>query len=133
MMRVGDVQGVGVCLGLMGMAAGLARSQDQAALSYTQQQAQAGRAAYGTYCVSCHGPHLNDGTQGAPLKGPAFMRKYGDRSVLDLYQIARTTMPTANPGALEPATYAALIAYLLQENAIVAGATELPADPRLLA
>jgi len=104
---------VGACVVLLGSAVTWAQAQQNAALSYTREQAEAGRAAYGTYCVSCHGPHLNDGTQGAPLKGPAFMKKYGDRSVLDLYQIARTTMPTANPGSLEPATYAALIAYVL--------------------
>jgi alcohol dehydrogenase (cytochrome c) len=121
------------CLALLGLAAFGAQSQDQAALSYTRQQAAAGRAAYMTYCVSCHGPHLNDGTQGAPLKGAAFMRKYGDHPVLDLFQIARTTMPTANPGSLDVATYASLVAFLLQENAIVAGATELPSDARQLA
>jgi alcohol dehydrogenase (cytochrome c) len=124
---------LGACLGLFAAAHAGAQAQDQTPLSYTHQQAEAGRTAYTTYCVSCHGPHLNDGTQGAPLKGPAFMKKYGDRSVLDLYQIARTTMPTANPGSLDPATYTELIAFLLQENAIVAGQTELPTDPRQLA
>jgi alcohol dehydrogenase (cytochrome c) len=131
MMRVRGV--LTVCLALMAMVGGEAQSQDQAALSYTHQQAEAGRSAYMTYCVSCHGPHLNDGTQGAPLKGAAFMRKYGDHPVLNLFQIARTTMPTANPGSLDTATYASLVAFLLQENAIVAGSTELPSDARQLA
>ena len=124
---------VGLCLVVFGAAAVCADGDNNVALSYTRAQAQAGQVAYTTYCITCHGPHLNDGTQGAPLKGAAFMKKYGDRSVLDLYQIARTTMPTANPGSLDPATYAALIAYVLQQNAIVAGSTELPSDPRLMA
>ncbi|MEJ0007282.1 MAG: c-type cytochrome [Steroidobacteraceae bacterium] len=122
-----------IFLSLLGGSAGDARSQQSAALSYTQQQAEAGRDAYVTYCVSCHGAHLNDGAQGAPLKGPAFMQKYGDHSVLDLFQKVRTTMPTANPGSLDTATYAALCAFLLQQNAIVAGKNELPTDPRVLA
>jgi alcohol dehydrogenase (cytochrome c) len=133
MKRVRLVLSLCVGLGLLSVAARDAPSQDQAALSYTRPQAQAGRTAYMTYCVSCHGPHLNDGTQGAPLKGAAFMRKYGDRPVLDLFQIARTTMPTANPGSLDVATYTSLVAFLLQENAIVAGSAELPADARQLA
>src|ERR1700761_2465374 len=133
MMRLGSAVTVCLSVSLLAIPDGWSQGQDQAALSYTQQQAEVGRAAYSTYCVSCHGPHLNDGTQGAPLKGPAFMKKYGDHSVLDLFQIARTTMPTANPGSLDAATYAALVAFVLQENAIVAGHTALPSDPRQLA
>jgi len=124
---------VGVCLGLLAAVASGAPGQESAALSYTHEQAEAGRTAYATYCMTCHGAHLNDGPQAAPLKGPAFMRKYGDRSVLDLFQIARTTMPTANPGSLDPGSYASLVAFILQENAIVAGPDELPSDPRRLA
>jgi alcohol dehydrogenase (cytochrome c) len=61
------------------------------------------------------------------------MRKYGGQSVRALFDVARTTMPTANPGSLPAETYAALAALILQHNDIVAGATPLPADPRLLA
>jgi alcohol dehydrogenase (cytochrome c) len=124
---------IAMCLGLLGAAGLCAHAQQSAALSYTRQQAEAGRATYASYCANCHGPHLSDGPQGAPLKGPAFMKKYGDRSVLDLFQIARTTMPVANPGSLDAATYASLVAFLLQENAIVAGPSELPSDLRQLA
>lgn len=119
-------------LALMATAVPCVQAQDSSALSYTSQQADQGRAAYTTYCVSCHGPHLNDGSQGAPLKGATFMRKYGDHSVLELFQKVRTTMPTANPGSLDTATYISLIAFLLQQNAIVPGANPLPADPREL-
>jgi alcohol dehydrogenase (cytochrome c) len=45
----------------------------------------------------------------------------------------RTTMPTGNPASLSTETYTALTAYLLQANDIVAGASPLPSDPRLLA
>ncbi len=122
----------GLCLVLIHSAAACAQAQESAALSYTHEQAEAGRVAYTTHCVTCHGPHLNDGALGAPLKGPAFMKKYGDRSVLDLFEVARNTMPTANPGSLDVSTYTALVAYLLQENAIVAGTSELPTEPRLM-
>jgi len=108
------------------------RAQDHA-LSYTRQQSELGRTAYAVNCAQCHGPHLSDGPLGKPLKGPDFMHKYGGHSVRDLYDITRTTMPSGKPGSLDAATYAALVAFILQENAIVAGHDPLPTDPRELA
>ena len=55
------------------------------------------------------------------------MDKYGGQSAAVLYDTMRTTMPTANPGSLDAATYAALTAFILRENDIVAGDEELPA------
>ncbi|HEY4342115.1 MAG TPA: PQQ-binding-like beta-propeller repeat protein [Steroidobacteraceae bacterium] len=112
-------------------AAGV-QAQDRA-LSYTTQQSEAGRTAYLASCVMCHGAHLSDGPLGKPLKGPVFMQKFGGRSVRDLYELTRTTMPTTKPGSLDSATYAALVAFMLKENAIVAGRDPLPTDPRELA
>ncbi len=81
----------------------------------------------------CHGNQLSNGMSNVPLKGPAFMKKYGGHTAAELFTLVSRTMPPANPGSLDPATYAALIAYLLQENAIVAGETPLPSDPKQLA
>jgi alcohol dehydrogenase (cytochrome c) len=113
--------------------AAAASAQGTAPLSFTKEQAEAGKAAYVTNCAMCHGAHLADGATGAPLKGPVFMGKYGGRSVAELFTLTSRTMPTANPGSLDPLTYASLVAYILQENAIVAGESALPADPRQLA
>ena len=116
---------------LAGGSSGL-RAQESA-LSYTRQQSELGRAAYATQCAMCHGPNLSDGPLGKPLKGPDFMRKYGGHSVRDLFEVTRTTMPSSKPGSLDVATYAALIAFILQENKIVAGREPLPSDSRQLA
>jgi alcohol dehydrogenase (cytochrome c) len=121
-----------LCLSLLSGAATGLRAQ-QSALSYTLPQSEAGRIAYRDNCVLCHGVHLSDGPLGKPLKGPEFMRKYGGHSVRELYEVTRTTMPSAKPGSLDAATYADLVAYILQQNAIVAGAVPLPSDPRELA
>ncbi len=110
-----------------------AASAQEVALSFTAEQAAAGRAAYDETCAICHGANLNDGPLGAPLKGDAFMRKYGGKAVRALFDVARTTMPTANPGSLPVETYAALVALMLDENDIVAGEEPLPTDPQLLA
>ncbi len=119
------------CLVVLAATPGV-RAQDRA-LSYTSQQSELGRTAYVANCAMCHGPNLSDGPLGKPLKGPAFMQKFGGHSVRDLYELTRTTMPTTKPGSLDAATYAALVAYMLKANAIVAGKDPLPTDPRQLA
>lgn len=113
-------------------AAGGAAAQELA-LSYSQAQADRGAAAYGVSCVSCHGANLDDGALGPPLKGPAFMQKYGGKTANTLFTALSTTMPSAAPGSLDAETYAALTAYLLEANDVVAGEQPLPADPRQLA
>ena len=118
---------------LFAAATAVTPAQETAPLSYTIQQAEAGQAAYAANCVACHGPHLADGPTGAPLKGPVFMAKYGGKSVVELFNLTSKTMPTANPGSLDSLTYAALVAFILKENAIVPGEVALPADPRQLA
>jgi alcohol dehydrogenase (cytochrome c) len=119
----------------MGVLAGAAASgaAQERALSYTPQQSEIGRTAYVAHCAMCHGPNLSDGPLGKPLKGPAFMQKFGGHSVRDLYELTRTTMPTTKPGSLDSTTYAALVAFMLKENAIVAGHEPLPTDERELA
>jgi alcohol dehydrogenase (cytochrome c) len=102
------------------------------ALTYTAAQAESGRRAYEAACVVCHGANLDDGALGAPLKGDVFMQKYGGQSVRALFDVTRMTMPTSNPGSLPADTYAALVAFLLEQNEIVAGDRPLPADPRML-
>jgi alcohol dehydrogenase (cytochrome c) len=120
------------CLLVLAAAGNGVRAQERA-LSYTNQQSELGRTVYVTACAMCHGPNLSDGPLGKPLKGPVFMQKFGGHSVRDLYDLTRTTMPTTKPGSLDAATYAALVAYMLKENAIVAGPVPLPTDPRELA
>ncbi len=105
----------------------------RSAPTFTTAQATLGKAAYEASCASCHGGNLDDGTFGPPLKGVAFIQKFGGKSVEPLYTASATRMPTTAPGSLAPAVYAQIVAYVLQQNAIVAGAEELPADPARLA
>ena len=82
---------------------------------------RAGAYAYLANCVACHGPHLSDGPLGKPLKGPEFMRSTAATASGSLRHRCGPRCRAASPGRCDPATYAALVAYLLQENAIVAG------------
>jgi alcohol dehydrogenase (cytochrome c) len=110
-----------------------AATAQQIALSYTAEQAARGREAYEQNCAACHGGNLNDALFGPPLKGPAFIRRYGGRTADHLYTVMSTTMPTGAPGSLPAETYAALAAHILRANGIVDGAAPLPADRRQLA
>src|SRR5688500_7434983 len=105
----------------------------RSAPTYTPAQAALGQAAYRTSCASCHGANLDDGAFGPPLKGVPFIQKYGGRSVEPLYTVSATRMPTTAPGSLSPAVSAQIVAYILQQNAIVSGTEELPSDPARLA
>jgi len=117
---------VPVVLALSAVAS--AATAQEIALTYTESQAGDGRDIYQSTCAVCHGANLDDGALGTPLKGIQFMQKYGGRDAAALFEVTRTTMPSGSPGSLPPADYARLVAYILSENSIVAGASELPAD-----
>src|SRR3972149_4543288 len=120
----------GLLLGAALVSWQLFAQAQQSAPTYTAAQANQGRVAYGQHCASCHGPNLDDGALGPPLKGPVFIQKYGTKSVDGLFTVMSTTMPTVSPGSLGASTYAQILAHMLQANAIVAGTRELPSDPR---
>ena len=70
----------------------------RSAPTYTSAQAAQGRTAYTQSCASCHGGNLDDGPLAPPLKGVAFVQKYGGRSVDELFVKTSTTMPPTQPG-----------------------------------
>ena len=96
---------------------------------FTRAQASAGKAAYDASCAVCHGTTLVNGAYGTPLAGPYFRQQWGGRPVAELFVKTRTTMPPTGAGTLPAATYAAIVAYMLEVNGVVAGASELPAEP----
>jgi alcohol dehydrogenase (cytochrome c) len=100
---------------------------DRGPVGFTEQQARRGQIAYAESCASCHGPHLNDGQFGPPVKGTAFKSRWHDQMPEVLWSAIVKRMPPASPGSLESRTYADVEAYLLRENGEQAGTTELPA------
>ena len=101
----------------------LERAQ-RAALGYTETQANDGRWSYRQHCASCHGTDLRGAFEAPPLAGPNFMNVWAARSVRQLLDLSRTTMPPDRPGSLREATYTDIVAYLLQANGIIAGERE---------
>ena len=90
---------------------------------YTSAQAERGQAAYTQYCVRCHKPDLL-GIEGA-MKGEAFMERRREDNLETLFLDMKATMPRGNAGGLPDQIYTDIISYLLQNNEMPAGTTEL--------
>jgi S-disulfanyl-L-cysteine oxidoreductase SoxD len=96
---------------------------------YSKAQAARGKTTFGEECARCHGDNLMGGEGGSPeLVGDTFVQRWSGKTVGDLFEIARTTMPTDSPGSLNRQQYADIIAYILSANSFPAGAKDMPSD-----
>src|ERR1700689_3185705 len=95
---------------------------------YSPAQADRGKILFGQNFAKCHGETLSGMDEIPPLSGSHFMADWETQSVADLVQRIHNTMPMDNPGALSTASSTDVVAYLLSQNHIPAGASELPAD-----
>jgi mono/diheme cytochrome c family protein len=90
---------------------------------YTLAQAKRGALKSGL-CTSCHGDGFEGGS--APqLAGEPFMSRWEGKSVGDLFDLIRLTMPDDDPGSLPREEYADLVAYILAVNKFPTGNTEV--------
>lgn len=100
---------------------------------YTKEQASRGRTAYMQSCSACHMDDLSGSDHVPALAGDAFMTAWQGKSVGDLYNRTRLTMPQGAAGTLSPQIYADIVAYMLQANNFPAGGSELGTNNDLLA
>jgi len=100
---------------------------------FTSAQASAGKAPYDQNCASCHGASLDDGEFAPPLRGAGFIGKYAGKPAAGLFTYATTKMPPGNPGGIPNATYAQILAYVLQQNGLPTGNVEFSSDAKVLA
>jgi mono/diheme cytochrome c family protein len=93
---------------------------------YTEAQANAGAAVYAQSCAACHGSQL-EGVAAPALKGPAFGDMANAQSLTAdaLLDVISNTMPQSDPGSLKPEEFAAVTAYILQQNGYPAGTAPL--------
>ena len=101
---------------------------------YTDDQARRGERQYSRNCEGCHGADLaGDPVQEIPsLVFDAFLTRWSDRTVKELLETIRRSMPRDTPGALNGRAYVDVIAYLLQANMMPSGDRELGLDPDAL-
>jgi glucose dehydrogenase len=76
-------------------------------------------------CSRCHTDTLKGADQIPPLIGDTFLSHWRGRSVKDLFDRVRATMPQGNPGSLRAHDYLDLIAFMLQANNFPPGSHEL--------
>jgi len=87
---------------------------------YTMEQAARGSELYALQCVSCH--------TAATHTGPAFVAKWQDRALWELFAYMHSEMPKSDPGSLSDSEYLVLLTYLLKMNGMPPGLEALPGD-----
>ncbi len=65
---------------------------------------------------------------GPGIQGEDFRKAWSGKTLFELYDKIKTTMPANEPGTLSAAATADMVAYILKLNDYPAGATELPSD-----
>ena len=80
---------------------------------YTVVQATRGRALYEQKCESCHANRM-------------WGQDWPEKTVFDVYDVVKNFMPEDNPGSLTALQTRDVVAYILQNNKLPSGKTELP-------
>jgi alcohol dehydrogenase (cytochrome c) len=96
-------------------AAALLSLSPASAWSFTNEQADAGGAAFAQHCAVCHGANLRQLPE-ALLAGREFVGKWGNQPIHELVAKIQSSMPPTNPGGLAETTYIDIAAFVLQAN-----------------
>jgi mono/diheme cytochrome c family protein len=96
--------------------------------AYSQDQARRGEKLYRAQCAACHGPLLEGSGPASPLTGPGFTANWDGRSLGELADRTRLTMPVTKPGSLSRQQVADLLAFVLETNRFPVGEADLPSQ-----
>lgn len=101
---------------------------------YTDAQAARGERDYGRQCERCHNALLegNPIEEIPPLVLDHFAEQWSERTVGDLFDRIKRSMPADNPDSLTMRAYVDIIAYILSANDFPSGTEELARDPGAL-
>ena len=78
-----------------------------------------------TECSKCHLDDLSGGKDSPPLVGDDFLNGWKGKTLGELFDEVRQTMPFDGPGKLTPEQYADVLAFILSSNKFPAGGAEL--------
>jgi mono/diheme cytochrome c family protein len=95
---------------------------------YSKEQAGRGKTQYLEQCARCHGVNLLGGEESPALVDEDFLEKWRGKTVGELVERVRKTMPTDGPGVLNRRQCVDIVTYILSANEYPAGETELSSD-----
>ena len=95
---------------------------------FNTDQVERGRTAYNAQCARCHGETLGGGENSPALVDEVFFRSWAGRSVGELVEYTRTTMPSDGPGRISRKRCIDIAAYVLSANGFPAGDHEFPTE-----
>ena len=95
---------------------------------FSTGQVERGRTLYNALCARCHGETLGGGENAPALVDERFFAIWAGRTVGDLVEYTRTTMPSDGPGRIPRRRCIDIAAYLLSANGFPAGDQELPTE-----
>jgi alcohol dehydrogenase (cytochrome c) len=93
-------------------------------VTYSAEQASAGREVYQARCAGCHMPDLTGRGEAGPLVGSNFLDVWRDRSAGQLYEFIHSGMPPTGT-KLSTDEAIAVTAFILQANRAEAGSQPL--------
>jgi mono/diheme cytochrome c family protein len=92
---------------------------------FSAAQVKRGQRIFETICVNCH--EIEEFT------GPgAYLEEHESKPLWDTFDFIWSNMPDDDPSSLEPAEYAAVLAYLFSVYGLPAGDADLPIDRKAL-
>lgn len=100
----------------------------EAAGAFTAEQAARGNRAYQARCARCHLENLLGNDMAPALVGSTFLAGWENKSARALYSRILSTMPSDDPGSVEPGEAIDIVAFVLQKNGVPSGATALDRD-----
>ena len=95
---------------------------------FSKDQLERGRTAYNAQCARCHGETLGGGENSPALVDERFFSIWAGRSVGELVEYTRTTMPSDGPGQISRKRCIDIAAYVLSANGFPVGDHEFPTD-----
>lgn len=88
---------------------------------YTTEQATRGQSTYLDECGRCHAETLAGGDFGPSLTGDEFWGQWKDRPLAEVFDRIKDTMPQDNPGRLNAAQTADVLAFMMKTNGFPSG------------
>ena len=95
---------------------------------FNKDQVDRGRTAYNAQCARCHGETLGGGENSPALVDEGFFKIWDGKSVGELVEYTRKTMPSDGPGTVSRRRCIDIAAYMLSANGFPAGDREFPTE-----